>query len=45
MAIGQILYEKFCLFLLKLWIVCPNFLQDKIIECVIYLVLINRRSL
>lgn len=41
---GQNMYEKACMFMLKLWMACPAFLMEDVIDKVIYLVIINKRS-
>lgn len=41
----QPLYEKVCAFVLKIWTNCPTLLLQKIIDCAIHLIVVNKRSL
>lgn len=41
----QSLYEKFCIFILKIWLTCPIFIMEKIIDCVLFLMHSNKKSL
>jgi hypothetical protein len=45
MTLCPSLYERACAFALKLWLACPAFLQQRVIACVVHLVLVNRKSL
>lgn len=37
-------YEKACMFMLKLWMVCPALMMELVVDQVIYLVIINKKS-
>lgn len=41
---AQTMYDRACIFMLRLWMACPAFLMEEVIDKVIYLVVINKKS-